>query len=32
VTKGITMKLRVTALALGFGLCFATPDAAISGG
>jgi hypothetical protein len=32
VTKGITMKLRVAALALGFGLCLANPDAATSGG
>jgi hypothetical protein len=31
VTKGITMKLRVAALALGFGLCFANPDAVIFG-
>jgi hypothetical protein len=32
VTKGITMKLRVAALALGFGLCLANPDAVILGG
>jgi hypothetical protein len=32
VTKGITMKLLVAALALGVGLCFAIPDALIFGG
>ena len=32
VTKGITMKLLVAALALGVGLCFANPDALIFGG
>jgi hypothetical protein len=32
VTKGITMKLLVAALALGVGLCFANPDVEIFGG